>query len=169
MAKTHSEEVRRRYGRIKTAARRAEIIARETPLQRGLREHNEAVVAALKAREDWMDAHMTDFAKYKVGDVLYNLANGQRLGTVTNLYRPTWGHSGPREEESMHIEYEYQTGEVPTSFMRDNTSRQMYLRYGTREELLRSRRFEVSYLEGIAGEGGEMPRPPKPLLPPSAS
>ena len=43
--------------------------------------------AALAARTKWMDDHMADFAVVPVGEDLYDLSTGNRLGRVTELYR----------------------------------------------------------------------------------
>lgn len=112
---------------------------------------NNAVTAAIDARRAWMDAHMADYAEYAVGDDLYDLKTGQRLGTITKLYRPTWGISNPVYQTSMEVAYEYRHSDNSPY---DNTSRQMYLSFGDRAELLRRRESELARLQRGDSIGG---------------
>ncbi len=99
-------------------------------LEEELKHLNQIVDAAIKQRTEWMDAHMVDFAKWKVGDKLYVLSTGEYLGAVSSLYR-FWGkQKDPRYDTSMDIEYEFTRGDN----IFDNTSRQPNLRIGTLEE-----------------------------------
>lgn len=105
---------------------------------------NTAITAAIDTRRAWMDAHMVDYAKYAVGEDLYDLKTGQLLGTITKLYRPTWGIDNPLYQTSMDVHYEYRIGD---SSIYDNTSRQMYLSFGSRAELMRRREYELERLQ----------------------
>lgn len=102
---------------------------------------NASFTAALEARRNWMDEHMIDYASYKVGEELFDLKTGQRLGVVSKLYRPTWGVDNPLYQGNMDIGYQYET--APNYF--DNTSRQPYLSYGNRDELVRSNEAKLAY------------------------
>jgi hypothetical protein len=96
---------------------------------------NEDVDRAIATRKAWMDAHMTDYARYQVGDVLYDLDTGRRLGTVVELYRYWGSQDDPRFDRSMAVHYRYGS---------DNTSRQPGLRYGSHDEYVQEceRRLE---------------------------
>ena len=71
-------------------------------------------------RRKWMDAHMKDFAKYQVGETIYEYATGRKLGVISELYR-YWGKDGcdPQYDYSMNVDYQYCTG----NNCYDNTSR----------------------------------------------
>ena len=87
--------------------------------------------AAWAERKSWMDAHMEDFARFKVGDEIFNLETGERLGEISQLYR-YWGSDNrdPQYDTTMDIQYQYHTGN--NCF--DNTSRR-YLPIGTKADL----------------------------------
>jgi hypothetical protein len=60
---------------------------------------NAAVNDALRKRREWMDKHMTDYAKFQVGDELVDMRTGRVLGTVCELYR-YWGGRDDRYDTS---------------------------------------------------------------------
>ncbi len=91
---------------------------------------NAAVTAALKARRDWMDAHMQDYARYQVGEEIFDMATGRRLGVVSELYRYQ-SDQNPFYDTHMSVDYQYNKG--GNCF--DNTSRQIGLSIGNAEEL----------------------------------
>ena len=92
---------------------------------------NAEVKTAIAKRERWMDAHMPDYAKYQVGEAIYDMRSGARLGVVSRLYR-YWGGRDPQYDVSMVIDYEFKT---PQGFY-DNTSRHAGgLWIGTAQEL----------------------------------
>lgn len=62
---------------------------------------------------------MVDYAKFKVGDPIYERETGVCLGTVTKLYRYWGDQRDPRYDTSMSIEYQFNTG----GNFHDNTSR----------------------------------------------
>lgn len=104
-----------------------------------LRALNQKVRDAVSARKAWMDSHMEDYAKFKIGDTLVDLSNGEVLGIVTELYR-FWGDKQDSTlDDSMEINYEYQE----PSGTYDNTSSQPGLKFGTSEDHARvaERRF----------------------------
>ncbi len=134
----------------------AERETRLAPLNTELKRLNEAVQEAIRLRQVWMDAHMDDYAELHVGDDIYDLNSGRKLGVVTELYRPTWGSPGPRETESMRVYYKYKTGEHGGAIFIDNTSRQMDLYAGTHEEAVtmqesRLRAVKAGYSGGLSG------------------
>lgn len=89
-------------------------------LREELKALNAEFFVAMEKRKAWMDAHMTDFARYQVGDEIFAMSNGARLGVVSKLYR-YWGSDNrdPQYDTEMNIEYEYCTG----NNCYDNTSR----------------------------------------------
>lgn len=110
-------------------------------------------------RKKWMDDHMGDFAKFKIGDEIFDMATGTRLGIISRLYR-YWGEPSrdPQYDHAMNINYEYCTGN--NCF--DNTSRRPIM-IGTAKELEAQRNWRAEavnwskYFErvedGARGEG----------------
>ena len=92
---------------------------------------NAEFFAAMAKRKTWMDAHMEDFARFKVGDEIFEIHSGKRLGVISKLYR-YWGsnHRDPQYDTTMNIAYEYHTGN--NCF--DNTSRRP-ISIGTAQDL----------------------------------
>lgn len=112
-------------------------------LEAELKQLNETVDKALADRKQWMDDHMKDFAKYQVGEKLYDMNTGKLLGTITKLYR-YWANHDPMLDRSMHIDYIYQT----SPNMNDNTSRHGGgLWYGNKEELEKHFAWKLRCLE----------------------
>lgn len=110
-----------------------------------LKELNDAVDKAITDRKQWMDDHMKDFAKYQVGEQLYNLDTGELLGTITKLYR-YYAHHHPEMDRIMRIDYVYKTS--PNT--NDNTSRHGgRLWYGNKEELERQLAWKLRKLEEV--------------------
>ena len=109
------------------------------PLQKELDALNAEVTAVLTKRKKWMDDHMADFAKYKVGEEIYNLQTGSRLGVISRLYR-YWGeyHRDPQYDNQMNIEYEYHIG----NNCYDNTSRQPII-IGTNDDLIKQQEWDL--------------------------
>ncbi len=100
---------------------------------------NQAVEKAIHARTVWMNEHMKDYAKFQIGDEIYD-ERGYSLGTVTEHYRY---HAGdPRFDTSMFIHYRYRT---PGGY-NDNTSRQIGVGFYTREEAERNLRYAAERL-----------------------
>lgn len=95
-----------------------------------LKRLNAAVTDAADARRKWLDAKMTEYAPLKIGDEIWNVETGVRLGIVSRIYRYHGGSSADFQyDTSLTWDYEYETS--PKSF--DNTSRQ-YIRVGTRAD-----------------------------------
>lgn len=74
-------------------------------LKKELKKLNKAVEKAHKARKEWMDAHMEDFADYKIGEKLYLTSTGECLGTIKSYYRYFEKHN-ESFDTSMSIDYE---------------------------------------------------------------
>jgi hypothetical protein len=95
-----------------------------------LRSLNDAVDAAIAARRDWLDRTMAKASKLQVGDDIYDLNTGRRLGKVVKLYR-YWRDRDEGIRDTSHCcDYEFETAH---GFF-DNTSRQSAMSFGTREE-----------------------------------
>lgn len=90
---------------------------------------NAAVTAAIEKRRAWLDAKMYETSRLKVGDDIYDLHSGRRLGRVSELYRY---HTDRNDlyDTSVHCDYKYETGRLCF----DNTSRQPGLSFGTRQD-----------------------------------
>lgn len=102
---------------------------------------NAAVHRALEARRKWLDAKMVETSRLQVGDDIYDIGRGVKLGTVTRLYRVWRNREGGVRDNSHYCDYEYTTG----ALTRDNTSRQPELRFGTQDDAISeaSRRLEA--------------------------
>ena len=108
---------------------------------------NDAVTSAIEKRAAWMDAHMLDYAKYRVGDPIFDLGTGRQLGVVSRLYR-YWAHHNELLDTSMSIEYEYEVLGAWSGPSRhfDNTSRQIALHHGTAADLESHLEYEIGLL-----------------------
>jgi hypothetical protein len=93
---------------------------------------NEAVTAAIERRREWLDAKMVECSTLQVGDDIYNVETGQKLGVVAELYRYWRDRDDSIRDTSHYCDYQYETS--PRCF--DNTSRQIGLRYGTRQDAI---------------------------------
>lgn len=91
-----------------------------------------AVSAAIEARRDWLDAKMHETSSLQVGDDIYDVRSGRRLGAVSKLYR-YWRGRDDLLDKSACCDYEYR--ERGNCF--GNTSSQTGLSFGTREEAAR--------------------------------
>lgn len=110
--------------------------ARKAQLDAELAEHNKAVAIVLGSRKAWMDAHMADYARFQIGDEIYDLTTGSKLGTVTEHYR-YWA-SDPRFDDNMSIYYRYKTYQPFGGYeLIDNTSRQTGVMFGTKADVER--------------------------------
>ncbi|WP_367582339.1 hypothetical protein [Tsukamurella tyrosinosolvens] len=101
---------------------------------------NDAVREAKAARREWLDAKMHEVSALKVGDDIYDVRKGRKLGVVSRLYR---FHAG-KNDTSVDVDYEYETS--PRCF--DNTSRQIGLSVGTREDAARYAQYRADFLAG---------------------
>lgn len=110
---------------------------------------NKAVGDSITARRAWMDQHMTDYARYRIGETLYDLDTGRELGVVSALYR-LWGEQDdPRYDTRMNVEYRIAVSGHANMF--DNTSRQPGLRYGNANDLARDLERRASAARERAG------------------
>lgn len=112
---------------------------------------NAEVEAVLAKRRHWMDAHMADYARFQVGETLYDMQTGALLGVVSRLYR-YWDGRDPRYDTSMSIEYEFET---PRKGCFDNTSRYAgLLRVGNAEDRRRHLEVELRIARRTRPDGG---------------
>lgn len=102
---------------------------------------NTAVSAAIEARRAWLDAKMHETSRLQVGDDLYDLDKGVKVGTVSELYRYWRDRDEGVRDKSAHCDYQYETS--PRCF--DNTSRQSRS-FGTREDAIRRAEMRSSLL-----------------------
>jgi hypothetical protein len=105
---------------------------------------NAAVSAAIETRSLWLDAKMHECSRLQVGDDIYDLDSGRRLGRVSALYRFWRDRDGGVRDTSVSCHYEYETH----SRCFDNTSRQLGLSCGTREDAAHRAEMQVSLLRG---------------------
>ena len=111
--------------------------------EKKLSELNKAVDDALSARTKWLDEKMEEYAGIKVGEDIYDLRTGMRLGTVSKLYR-YWAGQNPLFDTALNINYEYRE----RRFVFGNTSCQPGLEFGTKADA--SKRFK-EIAEGLSG------------------
>lgn len=86
---------------------------------------------------------MHECSRLQVGDGIYNLDTGRRLGTVSELYRYNTDRNDLLDT-SVYCHYRYETR--PRCF--DNTSRQVGVSFGTREDAIREAEMRTSRLRG---------------------
>ena len=104
---------------------------RKAALLRELGDLNKEVNTVLAKRKAWMDANMALFAKVQIGEPIFDLDIGRKLGVVSRHYRYWDAQRNPLYDTGMDIACEYETS--PMIF--DNTSRQSGLRYGSAADL----------------------------------
>lgn len=102
-----------------------------------LDELNKRVEDAIKERRKWLDSKMPEYAKVQVGEAIYDLNKGIKLGVVSKHYRYWQDRDEGVRDTSLDINYEYNTG----GNCYDNTSRQ-YVCVGTIEDLIKHKKEE---------------------------
>lgn len=126
---------------------------RLAPLDEELLALNSAVKDALASRKAWMDAHMPDYAKYQVGEAIYDLRTSRLLGEVIGHYR-YWGGNA-EFDTSMSIEYRYKEPAPLRYNFIDNTSRHAgTLSLGNAEELALHHESQARIARGRRRDGG---------------
>lgn len=118
---------------------------RQKAIQARLNELNNEVAVVLAKRRAWMDAHMAEFAKVPIGEDIYDLDTGQRLGKVIKHYR-YWADRDPCHDTSMDVHCEYNTH----GNCYDNTSRQPGRWLGSRAHLERKTEADLRRLKASA-------------------
>jgi len=108
---------------------------------------NVAVQAAIDSRREWLDAKMRETSKLQVGDEIYDVATGEKLGVVSRLYRY---HTGRNDLYDTHVECDYQYETRPGCF--GNTSSQSGRVFGTREDAAARAKSLVAQLDGAPYE-----------------
>lgn len=96
-----------------------------------LQKYIDDIEQAIKAKTEYLDSLMVKYASLKIGEELFDLTTGEKLGNVKRLYRFNGGLDY-RYDYSCECNYEYVTkhGEIK------NTSSQPRLIYGSKKEAL---------------------------------
>jgi hypothetical protein len=92
----------------------------------------DAVTAAIEKRRKWLDTKMHECSRLQVGDDIYDLDTGAKLGKVTELYRFWRDDDEGVRDRTVACDYRYET--QPRCY--DNTSRQPGRSFGTREQAI---------------------------------
>lgn len=95
-----------------------------------------AITGAIEARRAWLDAKMQECSRLRVGDDIYDLDSGTKLGTVSELYR-YWRDRNDLLDTSHYCDYRYGS---------NNTSSQPGRSFGTREDALARAEWRASAL-----------------------
>lgn len=96
---------------------------------------NATIKDAIAARAEWLDERMPKYAKYAIGEELFDLDTGKRLGAVCEYYRYNANHN-PLYDTHMGIEYKL----LVRGNLYDNTSRYAgRISIGNKAELERRR------------------------------
>lgn len=93
---------------------------------------NSAIQKAIDIRTEWLDKKMVECSDLQVGDDIYDINTGNKLGTVCRLYR-YFKTQNIIYDNSPHCDYEYKTN----SGYIDNTSRQLSIAFGTGDQASR--------------------------------
>jgi hypothetical protein len=108
-----------------------------TPAEAGeLAAFNAEVTDAIERRRAWLDGKMHELSTLQVGDGIYDLITGSRLGTVSALYRYWRTRDDGVRDTTLSCAYEYE--QQPHVYR--NTSSQPYLLFGTQEDAERRSR-----------------------------
>ena len=103
---------------------------------------NISVANAIHKREKWLDEKMVELSPLKVGDPIYDVWGGNKLGVIKELYR-YWTDQNKLYDQHLSWEYKYETS--PNCL--DNTSRQSSIRFGSREDALKYQKMKLESLE----------------------
>lgn len=107
---------------------------------------NQAVKDAIAQRRAWLDTKMFETSKLKVGDEIYDLDTGQRLGVVRSLYR-YWRDRNDGVLDTDHsCDYTYAHESSPMCTY--NTSSQSGRRFGTKQEAIDAAQRALERLKG---------------------
>lgn len=107
---------------------------------------NKKVSEVLKERTEFLDSLMKSTAKFKVGDDIYSLTTGKRVGTVSRVYRYFKERGNLLLDDSLRIDYEFET--EPGSMCFSNTSCTPSELFGTLDEAIAIANKLTSDLEG---------------------
>jgi len=107
-----------------------------------LKKLNKTVERAIKDRKLWLDKKMVKYAKFKIGDEIFNIQTGECVGIVRRLFRFWEDRDEGVRDTSLEIHYEYCTG----GMCYDNTSRQCHVRFGSREDMKKSLQARMDIL-----------------------
>ena len=103
---------------------------------------NKAVTDAIQERREWLDKKMAEYAEVKIGEDIYDLTNGVKLGPVSGYYRYWRDQHDGILDKSLSIEYKIETS--PNCF--DNTSRYGHILVGTKKSLIKRKERELQRL-----------------------
>lgn len=118
--------------------------------RRTLEELNAAVIASIKARREWLDSKMAEYAEVQVGEDLYNLNTGERLGKVAGFYRFWADRDNGVRDDIMDINYRYET--APNCY--GNTSGFGSGRFGGKPEMEKEMQRRLDRLRGNKFDAG---------------
>jgi DNA repair exonuclease SbcCD ATPase subunit len=96
--------------------------------------YQEAYKQAVEVKKEWLRENWHKYAKAQIGEELYDFKTGRVLGVVTKYY----GNS------LLYPEYEFKTGSNTYS----NTTSQMLVRVGNKENYIKYRKEELERLTG---------------------
>lgn len=105
---------------------------------------NKAVETALEMRRIWLDAKMVETSRLQIGDDIYDIHTGVKLGEVYLLYRFWRDRDGGVRDTHVSCDYQYRTS--GRGF--DNTSRQSGRWFGTRQDAIEYSEMRTSALRG---------------------
>lgn len=104
---------------------------------------NAAIKQAVQNRTEWLDNHMAEYAKYAIGDPIYDLESGECVGEVCGYYRFHASQKDWRFDDSLSISYNFRKPSEHSCI--DNTSSQPY-KLGTKAEVVERLRSKMSRL-----------------------
>ncbi len=110
-------------------------------------EMNKNIANLIKARGEYLDSKMPIIAKFKIGEIIYDLDKGVALGTVRSYYR-YWKDRNPLLDDLICIEYEYETSHRCFS----NTSSSPGIRFGNYDDLIKDKTSELEFLKSMGKE-----------------
>jgi len=105
--------------------------------EKELEKLNKEVTLTIKKRTAWLESKMVEYSELQVGDDIYNLSTGEKLGVVSKIYE-CWTKEKSLDDVNLmpfspDLEYEY---EVPISKHVLNTLRQPRISVGTKREAI---------------------------------
>lgn len=103
--------------------------------EKELRNITNKIEELLKERSSWLDNKMRELAKFEVGDEIYSLSTGVKLGYVTHMYRRT--NNTYTDNRLSAIGYEFKKSPNDCVIYNTGNLQLGYKGYGTKEEVLK--------------------------------
>ena len=108
---------------------------------------NAEVQDAIDRRTKWLDMHMAQVCRLQIGDAIYDVNTGEKVGTVTEHYR-YWASQRPDFDFSLEVDVKFEMEGMPNCF--GNTSCEPRRIFGTWQDCVTAADMRAAILREIA-------------------